>query len=173
MIPLACLYACVCGCLFRLLDVLEVVAPFKQFQRLRDFITSQLPPGFPVCVGQCRFLQFIDVVLFVKCVILERWYKEEISEIYTGILTTTILLLLNLNWKNIYFELKLNKFRIKCNFLGNVFISNTTHVHVCGILSETFGGKCCSLWNFDCVDYCYYHCLICVEKRFLISNKVS
>ncbi|XP_059151622.1 ankyrin repeat domain-containing protein 13C-like isoform X2 [Physella acuta] len=31
-----------------LLDVLEVVAPFKQFQKLRDFMTSKLPPGFPV-----------------------------------------------------------------------------------------------------------------------------
>ncbi|XP_025109257.1 ankyrin repeat domain-containing protein 13C-like isoform X2 [Pomacea canaliculata] len=31
-----------------LLDVLEVVAPFKQFQKLRDFMMSRLPPGFPV-----------------------------------------------------------------------------------------------------------------------------
>ncbi|CAC5384452.1 ANKRD13 [Mytilus coruscus] len=31
-----------------LLDVLEVVAPFKQFQKLRDFMTSKLPDGFPV-----------------------------------------------------------------------------------------------------------------------------
>ncbi|KAK6180317.1 hypothetical protein SNE40_012497 [Patella caerulea] len=31
-----------------LLDVLEVVAPFKQFQKLREFMTSKLPSGFPV-----------------------------------------------------------------------------------------------------------------------------
>ena len=31
-----------------LLDVLEVVAPFKHFQKLRDFITFRLPAGFPV-----------------------------------------------------------------------------------------------------------------------------
>ncbi|KAL4235952.1 Ankyrin repeat domain-containing protein 13C [Mactra antiquata] len=31
-----------------LLDVLEVVAPFKQFQKLRDFMQNKLPPGFPV-----------------------------------------------------------------------------------------------------------------------------
>ncbi|KAL8610585.1 Ankyrin repeat domain-containing protein 13C [Nucella lapillus] len=31
-----------------LLDVLEMVAPFKQFQKLRDFMMTKLPPGFPV-----------------------------------------------------------------------------------------------------------------------------
>lgn len=31
-----------------LLDVLEVVAPFKHFAKLREFITMKLPPGFPV-----------------------------------------------------------------------------------------------------------------------------
>ncbi|XP_064605134.1 ankyrin repeat domain-containing protein 13C-A-like [Liolophura sinensis] len=31
-----------------LLDVLEVISPFKQFQKLREFMTSKLPPGFPV-----------------------------------------------------------------------------------------------------------------------------
>lgn len=37
-----------------LLDVLEVVAPFKQFQKLRDFMTSKLPEGFPVQIGQYK-----------------------------------------------------------------------------------------------------------------------
>lgn len=31
-----------------LLNVLEVTAPFKHFSKLRDFITSKLPTGFPV-----------------------------------------------------------------------------------------------------------------------------
>ncbi|KAL5016839.1 hypothetical protein ScPMuIL_006428 [Solemya velum] len=31
-----------------LLDVLEVIAPFKQFQKLREFMHTKLPPGFPV-----------------------------------------------------------------------------------------------------------------------------
>ncbi|XP_053395470.1 ankyrin repeat domain-containing protein 13C-like [Mercenaria mercenaria] len=31
-----------------LLDVLEVIAPFKQFQKLRDFMQNKLPQGFPV-----------------------------------------------------------------------------------------------------------------------------
>lgn len=33
-----------------LLDVLEVIAPFKHFSKLRDFITFKLPHGFPVKV---------------------------------------------------------------------------------------------------------------------------
>ncbi|XP_014679124.1 PREDICTED: ankyrin repeat domain-containing protein 13C-like [Priapulus caudatus] len=31
-----------------LLDVLEVIAPFKHFSKLRDFVQMKLPPGFPV-----------------------------------------------------------------------------------------------------------------------------
>lgn len=31
-----------------LLDVLEVIAPFKQFSKLRDFMQTKLPSGFPV-----------------------------------------------------------------------------------------------------------------------------
>lgn len=33
-----------------LLNVLEVIAPFKHFSKLRDFITLKLPTGFPVKV---------------------------------------------------------------------------------------------------------------------------
>lgn len=33
-----------------LLNVLEVIAPFKHFSKLRDFITFKLPNGFPVKV---------------------------------------------------------------------------------------------------------------------------
>ncbi|XP_064624930.1 ankyrin repeat domain-containing protein 13C-like isoform X2 [Lineus longissimus] len=31
-----------------LMDVLEVIAPFKHFNKLRDFMLTRLPPGFPV-----------------------------------------------------------------------------------------------------------------------------
>lgn len=31
-----------------LLNVLEVIAPFKHFIKLREFITLKLPSGFPV-----------------------------------------------------------------------------------------------------------------------------
>ena len=37
---------------FRLLDVLEVIAPFKQFHKLREFMQTKLPPGFPVKLGK-------------------------------------------------------------------------------------------------------------------------
>ncbi|CAD6200316.1 unnamed protein product, partial [Caenorhabditis auriculariae] len=33
-----------------LVDLLEVVAPFKHLDKLRRFCTARLPPGFPVCV---------------------------------------------------------------------------------------------------------------------------
>jgi hypothetical protein len=31
-----------------LLNVLEVIAPFKHFSKLREFVTLKLPSGFPV-----------------------------------------------------------------------------------------------------------------------------
>lgn len=34
-----------------LLNVLEVVTPFKHFKKLREFIQLNLPPGFPVKIG--------------------------------------------------------------------------------------------------------------------------
>lgn len=36
----------------RLLNVLEVVAPFKHFNKLREFVQMKLPPGFPVKLGK-------------------------------------------------------------------------------------------------------------------------
>ncbi len=40
-----------CTCFTRLLDVLEVIAPFKQFSKLREFMQNKLPAGFPVKIG--------------------------------------------------------------------------------------------------------------------------
>ncbi|XP_008485491.2 ankyrin repeat domain-containing protein 13C-like [Diaphorina citri] len=31
-----------------LLSLLEIIAPFKHFSKLREFILMKLPPGFPV-----------------------------------------------------------------------------------------------------------------------------
>lgn len=31
--------------------MLEVIAPFKQFGKLRDFMQTKLPPGFPIKLG--------------------------------------------------------------------------------------------------------------------------
>lgn len=38
--------------LCRLLNVLEVIAPFKHFNKLREFVQMKLPPGFPVKLGK-------------------------------------------------------------------------------------------------------------------------
>ncbi|CAF92895.1 unnamed protein product, partial [Tetraodon nigroviridis] len=35
-----------------LLNVLEVIAPFKHFNKLREFVQMKLPPGFPVKLGE-------------------------------------------------------------------------------------------------------------------------
>ena len=40
---------------FRLLNILEVVAPFKHFNKLREFVQMKLPPGFPVKLGRSEF----------------------------------------------------------------------------------------------------------------------
>ncbi|GFO48140.1 ankyrin repeat domain-containing protein 13c, partial [Plakobranchus ocellatus] len=58
-----------------LLDVLEVVAPFKQFQKLRDFMTSKLPPGFPVRIEIPVFPTITAKVTFTNF----EW-QEELSE---------------------------------------------------------------------------------------------
>lgn len=38
-----------------LLNVLEVIAPFKHFAKLREFVQMKLPPGFPVKIGKLAF----------------------------------------------------------------------------------------------------------------------
>ena len=39
----------------RVLKVLEVVAPFKHFSKLKDFVAMKLPAGFPVRIGLSIF----------------------------------------------------------------------------------------------------------------------
>lgn len=70
-----------------LLNVLEVIAPFKHFSKLRDFITFKLPTGFPVKVeipilptvtAKITFQQFefkkdVPKELFVR----PKGYKED------------------------------------------------------------------------------------------------
>lgn len=60
------------GFLFRLLNVLEVIAPFKHFNKLREFVQMKLPPGFPVKLGKmtpenCGFTFPKCVYLLVQC----------------------------------------------------------------------------------------------------------
>lgn len=40
----------------RLLNVLEVIAPFKHFNKLREFVQMKLPPGFPVKLGKIMIM---------------------------------------------------------------------------------------------------------------------
>lgn len=35
--------------------MLEVVAPFKHFNKLKEFVAMKLPAGFPVRIGWCGF----------------------------------------------------------------------------------------------------------------------
>jgi hypothetical protein len=42
-----------------LLNVLEVIAPFKHFSKLREFVLMKLPPGFPVKIGEQELFVFI------------------------------------------------------------------------------------------------------------------
>ncbi|GAB1599421.1 ankyrin repeat domain-containing protein 13C-B-like isoform X2 [Argonauta hians] len=49
-----------------LLDVLEVIAPFKQFQKLREFMTTKLPNGFPVKLELPVFPTVTATVTFTK-----------------------------------------------------------------------------------------------------------
>uniref|UniRef100_A0A3Q3KKM8 Ankyrin repeat domain-containing protein n=1 Tax=Monopterus albus TaxID=43700 RepID=A0A3Q3KKM8_MONAL len=49
-----------------LLNVLEVIAPFKHFNKLREFVQMKLPPGFPVKLGMCVavfLLQWVNLGL--------------------------------------------------------------------------------------------------------------
>ena len=46
-----------------LLDVLDVIAPFKHFSKLKQFVECKLPPGFPVKLGECLVSVCGDVVL--------------------------------------------------------------------------------------------------------------
>ena len=40
------------------MDILEVIAPpFKQFGKLREFMQTKLPPGFPVKLGRFASVQ--------------------------------------------------------------------------------------------------------------------
>ena len=45
--------------------MLEVVAPFKHFNKLKEFVAMKLPAGFPVRIGWCRaILPFILSFIF-------------------------------------------------------------------------------------------------------------
>ena len=49
---------------YRLLDILEVIAPYKHFHKLRQFVNLKLPPGFPVKVGMSVHYYLIHPLSF-------------------------------------------------------------------------------------------------------------
>lgn len=53
-----------------LLSILEVMAPFKHFSKLKDFINMKIPPGFPVKVE-------IPVLPTISATVTFQSYKEE------------------------------------------------------------------------------------------------
>ncbi|XP_076441536.1 ankyrin repeat domain-containing protein 13C-like isoform X1 [Babylonia areolata] len=61
-----------------LLDVLEVVAPFKQFQKLRDFMMTKLPSGFPVKIEIPVFPTITAKVTFT----LFEWRNDLEAELF-------------------------------------------------------------------------------------------
>ena len=38
--------------MMQLLDILEVIVPYKHFHKLRQFVNVKLPPGFPVKLSE-------------------------------------------------------------------------------------------------------------------------
>nr|CAD7441973.1 unnamed protein product [Timema bartmani] len=46
-----------------LLNVLEVITPFKHFSKLREFVQMKLPPGFPVKIGSSNSIPRPELLL--------------------------------------------------------------------------------------------------------------
>lgn len=67
------------GFLCRLLDVLEVIAPFKQFQKLREFMTTKLPDGFPVKIGNYTSITVLGVLVAISLFLY--WIEKKSSSL--------------------------------------------------------------------------------------------
>ena len=80
-----------------LLNVLEVVAPFKHFKKLNEFVRLNLPPGFPVKIGKSEccwifirksnknfFISFSDIpvipAVLARVTFLNFTFKTDIPE---------------------------------------------------------------------------------------------
>lgn len=65
------------------MNVLEVIAPFKHFNKLREFVQMKLPPGFPVKLGKMTFStsvsypHFQEVITFCVRNLTEFVYFKE------------------------------------------------------------------------------------------------
>ena len=45
--------------------MLEVIAPSKHFEKLKEFISMKLPSGFPVKIGENAFLRYLQAVFCI------------------------------------------------------------------------------------------------------------
>lgn len=65
-----------------ILKVLEVVAPFKHFNKLKEFVAMKLPAGFPVRIGWCGLYFWSK---FPSLVLL--WSSRNVSRYVTSLVT--------------------------------------------------------------------------------------
>ena len=49
---------------YRILNILNVIAPAKHFQKMKDFVSLKLPPGFPVKIGEPLFA-FLNILILI------------------------------------------------------------------------------------------------------------
>lgn len=57
--------------------MLEVIAPFKHFNKLREFVQMKLPPGFPVKLGMCVCVDLPLCSCVCVCVSLRGTFKTK------------------------------------------------------------------------------------------------
>ena len=48
----------------RVMDLLELMAPMMHFAKLREFLDTKLPPGFPVKIGQFAMVQRVHMCFY-------------------------------------------------------------------------------------------------------------
>lgn len=71
--------------------MLEVVAPFKHFNKLKEFVAMKLPAGFPVRIGLfslCSLFEILVIVSALKnatfCFFRSRFFGMSRDELHLG-----------------------------------------------------------------------------------------
>ena len=77
-----------------ILKVLEVVAPFKHFNKLKEFVAMKLPAGFPVRIGLFCFCSSFEIFPIVSAekkisrlvsVVVVFWYVTQRATVKRGV----------------------------------------------------------------------------------------
>ena len=80
--------------LYSILKVLEVVAPFKHFNKLKEFVAMKLPAGFPVRIGLFCFCSSFEISPIVSAekkisrlvsVVVVFWYVTRRASFKRGV----------------------------------------------------------------------------------------